>query len=157
MLEKEVVMKYKWATEEELMNYFAISQSTPGIIAINTATFIGMKFRGMMGAIVATVGVVTPSWIIISLIANILGLVKDNLYVSQAFMGVRIVVVALIIHSVINMGKKAVKSPLDMVLFVSAFLLVGLNILTPIYVISMGIMIGVIGLSIKGVRQNGSV
>jgi len=94
MLIKEVVEKYRWTTEEELLNYFAISQTTPGIIAVNTATFIGMKFRGVKGAIAATVGVITPCWLIITIIANILNVVKDNPYVEQAFSGVRIVVVA---------------------------------------------------------------
>ena len=70
MLQREVVEKRGWATEEELMDYYAIGQCTPGVIAVNTATFIGQKYRGDLGGIVCTLGVVFPSLIIISLLAG---------------------------------------------------------------------------------------
>jgi len=156
MLIKEVVEKYKWTTEEELLDFFAISQSTPGIIAVNTATFIGMKYRGFKGALVATLGVISPSWLIITIIAKFLDLVKDNPMVESAFTGIRIVVVALILHSVIKMGKKAIKSPLDITLFTLGFLLVATKWLAPVYVIFIGALIGLIAFSIKEVKTNGT-
>ena len=85
MLEKEIVEKYKWATMEELMDYFAIGQCTPGVIAVNTATFIGYKNFKTIGGIVATLGVISPSIIIISLIATVLGMVYDNPLVKTPF------------------------------------------------------------------------
>ncbi len=155
MLMKEVVEKYKWVTEEELLNYFAISQSTPGIIAVNTATFIGTKYRGIRGAIAATLGVISPCWIIITIIARFLDLVKDNDMVESAFIGIRIVVVALILHSVIKMGRKAVKSLFDLFLFAFGFLLVATKWLAPVYVIFIGALIGLIVFSVKEVKTNG--
>ncbi len=132
MLIKEVVEKHHWATEEELLDYFAVSQSTPGIIAVNTATFIGMKYRGIKGAVAATIGVITPCWLVITVIANILEVFEDNPYVEKAFIGIRIVVVALILHAVIRMAKKIVKSVKDVFLFAAGAVLVGTGLLTPI-------------------------
>lgn len=156
MLMKEVVEKYKWATEEELLNYFAISQSTPGIIAVNTATFIGMKYRGFKGALAATVGVISPCWLVITIVAKFLDLVKGNQHVESAFVGIRIVVVALILHSVIKMGKKTIKSLQDVVLFTLGFLLVATEFLAPIYVIFLGALIGLAIYSYKEVKTNGT-
>lgn len=139
MLIKEIVENKKWASEEELLSYFAISQTTPGIIAVNTATFIGMKQKGIPGAIAGTIGVVSPCWLVISLIAGILNQVKDNLYVSQAFMGIRVVVLALIIHSVIRMAKKAVKGYYDLfVLLLGSILIVGAGIKPVIVILGLG-------------------
>lgn len=156
MLIKEVVEKYKWTTEEELLNYFAISQSTPGIIAVNTATFIGMKYRGFKGALAATLGVISPCWLIITILAKFLDLVKDNKNVESAFVGIRIVVVALIIHSVIKMGKKAVKSLQDSLFFITGFLLVATQWLAPIYVIFTGALLGAAIFAIKEVKAHGT-
>ena len=156
MLIKEVVERYKWASEEELLNYFAISQSTPGIIAVNTATFIGMKYRGFKGALAATLGVISPCWLVITIIAKFLDLVKDNPMVESAFIGIRIVVVALILHSVIKMGKKTLKNSQDLMLFTIGFLLVATELLAPIYVIFMGALFGIIMFSIKEVKTNGT-
>ena len=72
MLEREIVAKHKWATQEEILDYFAIGQCTPGIIAVNTATFVGYKQKGIIGGIVATLGVVSPSIVIIMVIAAVL-------------------------------------------------------------------------------------
>ena len=96
MLQREVVEKYGWATEEELMDYYAVGQCTPGIIAVNTATFIGYKRKGITGAIAATAGVVFPSLVIITVIAAFLSNIQDNLYVQHAFAGIRVAVCALV-------------------------------------------------------------
>ena len=97
MLQREVVEKHKWATEEELMDYYAIGQCTPGVIAVNTATFIGRSQRGTIGAIFATAGVVFPSFVIICIIAAVLSNFADIAAVKYAFAGIRVCVCVLIL------------------------------------------------------------
>ncbi len=105
ILQREVVEKRKWVTNEEIMDYYAIGQCTPGIIAVNTATFIGQKCAGNIGGIVATLGVVFPSLIIITLIAAFLQNFADLAIVKNAFAGIRICVSVLIINAVIKLFK----------------------------------------------------
>lgn len=144
MLRKEVVERYGWATDEEMMDYFAIGQSTPGIIAINTSTFIGYKKAGILGAVFSTLGMVTPSWIIIISIAMFFEQFADNAYVQSAFMGIRVVVVVLILNAVIKMGKKSITNWVSLALAIGAFLYVVLTPLSPIYVVLASALIGVI-------------
>ena len=106
MLQKEVVEKYKWVTNDELLDYYAIGQCTPGVIAVNVATFIGQKQKGVPGAIVATLGVVAPSVVIIGVIAAFISGFRDLEVVQWAFSGIRAAVVALILSSVIKISKK---------------------------------------------------
>lgn len=143
MLRREVVRKYNWATDEEMLDYFAIGQSTPGIIAINTATFIGFKTKGVLGAFCATLGMVTPSWIIIISIARFFQEFRDNQYVLSAFNGIRVVVIVLIINAVIKMGKKSIKNMVHIYLFVSAFMVVMFTDVSAIYVILSSALIGI--------------
>ena len=109
ILQREVVENKGWATEEELTDYFAIGQCTPGIIAVNTATFIGYKYKGILGGILTTLGVVFPSLIIITLIAAFLSNFAHIPAVQHALAGVNACVVALIASSVIKLGKSTVK------------------------------------------------
>lgn len=108
ILQREVVEKKKWATEEELMDYFAIGQCTPGVIAVNTATFIGQKNRGILGGIIATLGVITPSFFIISLLAGVIEAFSHIMWVQYAFGGIRVCVCVLIFNAVVKLFKKAV-------------------------------------------------
>lgn len=110
MLQREIVNNKHYATEEDVMNYFAIGQCTPGIIAVNTATFIGYKKRGVPGGIAATLGVVFPSFIIITLLASVISVFQSNIYFIKAFNGVRVSVCALITLSLYKMAKKSIKS-----------------------------------------------
>ena len=110
LLQRTVVEKYGWATEEELLDYYAIGQCTPGIIAVNTATFIGYKYKGIWGGICATLGVVFPSVVIISLLAAFLSSFADIPAVQHALAGVNACVVALIATSVIKLGKSSLKN-----------------------------------------------
>ena len=123
MLERELVLNKKWITTEEIMDYFAIGQCTPGVIAVNTATFIGYKRKKVVGGIVATLGVIAPSILIISLLAGILDMFSDNKYVKHAFAGISIAVCALLVQSVIKMGKSAIKDSFTAVITLSAFAL----------------------------------
>ena len=109
MLEKEVVAKRKWATMEEISNYFAIGQCTPGIIAVNTATFVGYKQKKNIGGIVATLGVVTPSVIIILVLAGILDIIFEYQVVKSAFAGISVAVCALLVQALWKLAKSGVK------------------------------------------------
>lgn len=108
ILQREVVDNKGWATEEELIDYFAIGQCTPGVIAVNTATFIGQKKKGFAGAIVATLGVVFPSLVIISLLAGVIEAFSHLVWVQNAFGGIRVCVCVLIANAVVKLYKKAV-------------------------------------------------
>jgi len=108
ILQREIVENRGWATEEELTDYFAIGQCTPGIIAVNTATFIGRKRDGIPGGICATLGVVFPSVVIISLLAGVITQFSELMWVKNAFAGIRVCVCVLIANAVWKLGKKSV-------------------------------------------------
>ncbi|MCQ2591727.1 MAG: chromate transporter [Treponema sp.] len=110
MLERELVDKRKWITEEELLDCYAIGQCTPGIIAVNTATFVGYKKGGVAGGILGTLGMVSPSIVIITIVALFLKNFINNVWFQHAMMGIRGVVCALLMNTVINLGKKSLKS-----------------------------------------------
>ena len=117
ILQREVVEKKGWATEEELMDYFAIGQCTPGIIAVNTATFIGQKNKGVLGGIFATLGVVFPSLVILSLLAGVIEAFSHIAWVQHAFGGIRICVCVLILDAVLKLLKKAVVDKWTLAIF----------------------------------------
>ena len=123
MLQKEVVEKHKWATEDEVLDYFAIGQCTPGIIFVNTATFVGYKQKGVPGAIAATVGSIFPSVCIVMLIAAVLNNFAELPVVQHAFAGIRVVVSVLIINAVAGLRKKSIVDKLCIFIAVAAFLL----------------------------------
>ena len=108
ILQREIVENKGWATEEELADYFAIGQCTPGVIAVNTATFIGRKKDGVPGGIAATLGVVFPSIVIISLLAGVITQFSELAWVKDAFAGIRVCVCVLIFNAVWKLGKKSV-------------------------------------------------
>ena len=117
ILQREVVEKKGWATDDELTDYYAIGQCTPGIIAVNTATFIGYKYKGIWGGICATLGVVFPSLIIITLLAAFLSSFADIPAVQHALAGVNACVVALIATSVLKLGKSTLKNKASRCIF----------------------------------------
>ena len=117
ILQREIVDNKGWATEEELMDYFAIGQCTPGVIAVNTATFIGQKLKGTWGAIFATLGVVFPSLIIISLLAGVIEAFSHLVWVQNAFGGIRVCVCVLIANAVVKLFKKAVVDIPTLIIF----------------------------------------
>ncbi len=125
MLERECVDKYGWVTKEELLDIFALGQCTPGVIAVNTATFIGRKEKGVLGSVFTTLGVITPSLIIITIIAAVLQNFADIPAVQHAMAGIRVAVAALILTTGIKLIKNSWKKPLDIVIGLVAFLIVG--------------------------------
>ena len=123
ILQREVVEKKGWATEEQLADYYAIGQCTPGIIAVNTATFVGRTQRGTAGGVIATLGVVFPSVVIILLIAAFLQNFAHLPVVIHAFAGVRACVCALILTSVLKLRKTTVVDLPTALIFAAVFLL----------------------------------
>ncbi|NLD59934.1 MAG: chromate transporter [Clostridiales bacterium] len=121
MLEREVVVRHSWATMDEVLDYFAISQCTPGIIAVNTATFVGYKRRGVVGGIFSALGVIMPSLLVILAIAALLTNFMHIELIQYAFGGIRIAVGALILGTVIKLSRSAVKQWWHALLCVAAF------------------------------------
>ncbi len=144
MIQREIVETRKWATEEEIMNYYAVGQCTPGVIAVNTATFVGRKVAGIKGAISATLGVVFPSIIIITVIAAFIRNFLEYEVVSNALAGINVAVSVLVTSAVITLWKKGVKNLFGMVMFLFAFLFTLLTDLSPIIVVIVAIVSGIL-------------
>ena len=123
ILQREVVEKKGWATEDDLTDYYAIGQCTPGVIAVNTATFVGRTQAGIPGGIIATLGVVFPSLVIILLIAAFLQNFAHLPVVIHAFNGIRACVCALILSSRFKLGRSALKNRSAVVMFALVFVL----------------------------------
>ena len=143
ILQREVVDGKRWATEEELMDYFAIGQCTPGIIAVNTATFIGQKHRGFWGALFATVGVVFPSLVIISLLAGVIEAFSHLVWVQNAFGGIRVCVCILILNAVLKLYKKAVLDIPTFLIFLSVTVCSSLLSISPVVYVLISAAVGI--------------
>ena len=152
MLKYEVVEKKEWTTEDELLDCYAIGQCTPGIIAVNTATYVGYKKAGVPGGIFATLGMVSPSLIIITLVAAFLREWMDNVWLQHALAGVRGMICALMLHTVLTLAKKSLVSPSCWIICIVAFLIVMLTGFPTIGIVALAGIIGVI-LGKAGVKQ----
>ncbi len=148
MLERELVAKRNFVTMEEIMDYFAVGQCTPGIIAVNTATFIGFKRKGISGGIFATLGVVTPSVIIITLLASVLQLVAGHEITQNAFAGISVAVCALIVQAILKLVKSGVKDALTLGITFAAFIICFFFDVSPILVIIVSAVVGVVAKAI---------
>jgi len=146
LLKAELIERKHWLSEHEVMDYYSISQCTPGIVAVNMAIFIGYKMKGFIGSLFAVVGVVTPSLIIIIAIANALTEYRDNLYISHAFAGIRIVVIALIFDVIISMWRASISSFITGLVFVLA---VGLCLWGNVYPAYIVVGAAVLGLLLR--------
>lgn len=142
IIEKELVIKRNWVTKDTLLDYFAIGQATPGIIAVNVATFLGYSRAGILGAIIATLGVVTPSIIIISIIAKFLSGFSENITVKKALAGINVVVAALLTKVLWGFRKKIFSSILAFILFLLAFLGIAFFNVNTILVVVASVFIG---------------
>lgn len=144
MLEKEIVDKRNWCSTEEIMNYYAVGQCTPGIIAVNTATFVGYKYRGVLGGIMTTLGVITPSLLIITLIATFLKNFATNEIVIKALKGLGAGVCGVIVPAIIKMFKVSIKSTTLAIIAIVSFSAVEF-LKVPVYIIViLGIVTGLI-------------
>ena len=150
MLQKEVVEARHWATEDELMDYYAIGQCTPGIIAVNTATFIGYKQHGILGGIAATLGVIAPSMLIITVIAAFIKGFADIPAVAHAFAGIRACVCVLIFNAVVRLGKKSLISKTAVAIFCVILALSLFTDLSPALLVILAGLFGVINGKIGG-------
>lgn len=152
ILQREVVENKGWATEEELMDYFAIGQCTPGVIAVNTATFIGQKNKGIPGGILATMGVVFPSLVIISLLAGVIEAFSHLVWVQNAFGGIRVCVCVLITNAVVKLYKKAVVDVPTFIIFLVVALGSILLDLSPVIFVLIAAVAGIL-LKVLGGKQ----
>ena len=150
ILQREIVEKKGWATDEDLTDYFAIGQCTPGIIAVNTATFVGHKLKGIPGSILTSLGVVFPSVVIISIIAAFLANFADIPVVQHALNGVNAAVVALIFSSVIKLGKSTLKDALSIMIFLAVLVLAFAAGLSPVVLI---VAAGLTGYVVRGLLK----
>lgn len=149
VIKGELIDKRGWITEEELMDYYAIGQCTPGIIAVNVATFVGKKLKGFFGAVFATLGVVFPSVVIITVIAAFINNFADLWYVQSAFSGIRVAVIVLILNTIISMWKKNIRNVFDYVVFLLALALSFFNILSSVFVVVLSAVAGIVYTLIK--------
>lgn len=151
ILRREFVDNLGWMDEETIMDYYALSQSLPGLIAVNVSVFIGYRYKGVIGAIVAALGMVSPCLIIITAIALFLSGFRDNIYVQRALGGVSVCVVALILQTVLGLWKKGVKDKLGIVIFAVIF---ALNLLTDISPVVLVISCGIVGIVAGALRKD---
>ena len=151
IIEREIVDKRHWAELDEIMDYYAVGQCTPGVIAVNTATFIGYKLAGVSGGIAATLGVIFPSLIIITAIASVLTAFADVPAVKSAFVGIRVCVCVLIFNSVLKLYKKAIVDKASFTMFVLVFLLAAILDVSPVVFVIICALTGIL-LTRLGVR-----
>lgn len=144
MLQKELIEKKQWLTEEELIDYYAVGQSTPGIIAVNVATFVGYKRAGILGGIFGTLGIISPSLIIIMILANLINSISDYPIVQKALTGINVAVAALLTSVIINFAKKTIKNVWNAIFMLISFLLIFALKVPSFIVILFGLATGVI-------------
>ena len=152
ILRRELVEKRGWTTDEELMDYYAIGQCTPGIIAVNTATFIGLKRKGIPGGIAATVGIVLPSLVIISIIAAFINNFAEYAVVRNAFAGIRVCVCVLIVSAVVKLWKKSVTDALTLAIFAIVFLVSVFFDVSPVLLVLISAAVGILLQAGKAVK-----
>lgn len=144
MMQREFVDDKKWMTEEELIDFFAIGQSTPGIIAVNVSTFVGYKRCGVLGGFVGTLGMVTPSLIIITLLATLINSIEDYPIVQKALKGVNVVVAALLTNVTYNFAKKTVKNWWSALILIASFCALFIFKVQSFWVILSAIFLGIV-------------
>jgi len=150
MLQHELVDKKHWVEEEDLLDYYAVGQCTPGIIAVNVATFVGYKKKGIPGAIFSTLGMISPSLIIVSIIALFLNVFMSNEYVAHAVAGIKVVVCALMLNTVFTMAKKTIKNYIGAIVCVLAFVVA---MFTPVPTVLIVIAAGVFGILLTKIKK----
>lgn len=144
MMQAELIEKRKWITDEELIDYYAVGQSTPGIVAVNVATFVGYKQMGIIGGIFATLGMVTPSLVIIMILAGLINSINDYPVVKKALKGINVAVAALLTSTIINFIKKTIKKFTNAIFMMLSFLLVFVLKLPSFWIIIFALFIGVV-------------
>ena len=144
MMQSELIEKRKWITDEELIDYYAVGQSTPGIVAVNVATFVGYKQMGIVGGIFATLGMVTPSLVLIMILASLINSINDFPIIQKALKGINVAVAALLTSTIINFMKKTIKKFTNAIFMMISFLLVFVFKLPSFWIILFALLIGVV-------------
>ncbi|MBQ0026345.1 MAG: chromate transporter [Lachnospiraceae bacterium] len=144
ILEREIVQKKGWIDSDEILDYYAVGQSLPGLIAVNVATLTGYKKRGVIGGICASLGVISPCIVIITLIAALLSGFRDNPTVKHAISGITICVAALIVSSVVSLWKKGVTDWIQALIFAASLLIILLFDPTPIVCVLGALLVGIL-------------
>ena len=142
IMQRELIEKRGWVTEEELIDYFAIGQSTPGIIAVNVSTFVGYKRLGWFGGIIGTLGVVTPSWVIIMLLAGAISSVDKYPMAQKALHGINVAVAALLTSVIVKFSKKTIKNIWNALFMLLAFALIYFFKVQSVWIIIASLVIG---------------
>lgn len=145
LIEYETVKHHQWIESKDIVDIIAIAEATPGVIAVNTASFVGYRVGGIKGSIMATIGVVLPSFIIISLVATFFTTFQALEWVNYAFLGIRAGVIILILGAAVNLGKKGDFHFLSVVSLIIAFLLASFTTINVIFLIIGGGFMGIIG------------
>lgn len=154
LIQQEAVNKHGWVSDDDIMDIIAIAESTPGPVAINSATFVGYKVAGVLGSAAATLGVVMPSFLVIYLISGILREFQDIAVIKYAFFGIRAGVIALICKALINMYKKAPKGLIYYILMGAAFVLAAFVDINAVYIIIGAAVVGIISAIVAERRKN---
>lgn len=134
----------RWLSREEVVDCIALSQSLPGIIAINMATYIGRRICGIRGAVAATTGVVLPSFVIILAAVLALGQIGDNPWLAGAFLGVKAAVCGLILVTAVRLGRQILRSPFHWVLMIGSLIAIGFLGINAVWVVLAGALAGII-------------
>lgn len=151
IIKRELVDNLGWLEEKYIYDYYAIGQSTPGIIAVNTATMTGYSLQGFKGGLAATVGFISPSIIIITLIASFFKRFQEINLFQHAFNAVQIAVIALIIDIVVKMWQKSDKTKFSLLIFITAFISLAFFAVSPVFVILIS---AALGITIQHLRGN---
>ncbi len=152
IMQEKICDERKWMTEEEVLDCLAVCQSLPGVIAINMATYIGYYKKGLKGALVATLGVLIPSFVIIILVVTVLGSIKDNSYVQGALTGFKAAATGLIALAAANMARKTLKGVFPWVIALTALVLIAILGIDVVWVILGGIIVGEVKYTIDQVK-----
>lgn len=144
VIQREIVDKRKWCTEEEVLDYYAIGQCTPGVIAVNTATFVGYKRLGFLGGVAATCAVVLPSLIIITIIAACIASFASYPAVQHALSGIRVAVSVLVLRTVFQMFRKNVRTAMAAAVFLAALILSLVFGVSSVYIVVAAIVFGIL-------------
>ena len=150
MLKYELVEKKNWVTEEQLLDCYAVGQCTPGIIAVNTATYVGYLRKGLAGAIAGTAGMISPSILIITVLCLFLNNFMENVWVQHALMGIKGVVCALMLNTVISLAKKSMVSPLCIVIGAVAMILAMFSNIPTVLIVICAAVLGILYEKVKG-------
>jgi chromate transporter len=151
VLEREIIRKKNWVTMDEVMDYYTIAQITPGIIAVNTATFVGCKRKGPPGGLAATVSFLVPGFLVMIIISVFIKRFAEYTVVQHAFAGIRVAVCALIIDTLLKLIKGLFKDAVSVVIFIVGFCLQAVLSASPVLVVAGA---GILGFFIYGLKKN---